>query len=389
MPDSGLAIKIKRVREVPWVLPDAGIVGGFDSGNLARILRIGIADTVKCVVKNYGNTTLDNIRVRYAITRTGQPSAFDTLIVPSLPLNQQAMVTFPRLFTPAVTGTYSALFNAFISEDVTPSNDSKTAEILSESFGVGQSTLIRFESGMENPSIWWYGNGYAIAIDLPLEVYPVRVESVHVKIGAIMNQPMKVQILDGASGSPGTVLAEQTVTATALAMNSVDFTTNNVVITGGRFFVAALGYMQFMYEPTSPISYRAWEYVNGWMPHRSRDILDMIIRASVRGVTTDVKQVSDMMPDDFVLEQNYPNPFNPTTTIQYSLSSQERDGVRSPVTLKVFDLLGREVATLVNMEMKPGSFEVMWNASGKASGVYFYRLEADGFVDTKRLILLR
>jgi hypothetical protein len=394
LPDSGLAIKIKRVREVPWVLPDAGIVGGFNSGNLARIMRTGIADTIKCVVKNHGNTSLTSVRVRYAITKTGQPTAHDTLVIPSLAIGQQVTVAFPRLFTPAITGTYSAFFNVTIPGDATPSNDSKNAEVLSETFSVGHSTLIRFENGIDIPSTWWYGNGYAIAIDLPPEVYPVRVESVHVKIGSIMNQPMTVQILDGSTGSPGVVLAEQAVTATAFAMNSVDFTSNNVVTTGGRFFVAALGYMEFTYERMAPISYRAWEYINGWMPYRSRDILDFIIRASVRGVTTDVKQVSDVVPDDFVLAQNYPNPFNPTTTVRFSLPSRSlaraegRAGEGSHISLKVFDLLGREVATLVNENQNPGTYTATWDASGQASGVYFYRLEAGGFVETRKLLLL-
>ena len=81
--------------------------------------------------------------------------------------------------------------------------------------------------------------------------------------------------------------------------------------------------------------------------------------------------------------QNYPNPFNPSTSISYQLPQQ------SHVTLKVFDVLGREVATLVNEAKQPGTNTVQFNASGLTSGVYFYRLQAGGFSKTRKLIVLK
>jgi subtilisin family serine protease len=99
-------------------------------------------------------------------------------------------------------------------------------------------------------------------------------------------------------------------------------------------------------------------------------------------VLTDTKPVEGT-PLQFALEQNFPNPFNPTTTIQF--------GVEGPglVSLKVYDVLGREVATLVNERKAAGKYSVTWNASSMASGVYFYRLEAGASVATRKLMLLR
>jgi len=88
-------------------------------------------------------------------------------------------------------------------------------------------------------------------------------------------------------------------------------------------------------------------------------------------------------PRAFVLSQNYPNPFNPTTVISYQLP------VISNVDLRVFDLLGREVAVLVNEEKPPGSYTVTWNAGGMASGVYLYKIQAERFIETKKLLLLK
>ena len=88
-------------------------------------------------------------------------------------------------------------------------------------------------------------------------------------------------------------------------------------------------------------------------------------------------------PKTFTLEQNYPNPFNPTTTIQFSLNTA------SPVKLTVFDILGQEVATLVNEYKSVGSHKIQWRANTMPSGVYYYRLEADGFSKTHKMVLMK
>jgi hypothetical protein len=100
------------------------------------------------------------------------------------------------------------------------------------------------------------------------------------------------------------------------------------------------------------------------------------------GGGTGVSEVA-AIPRAFGLSQNFPNPFNPSTTIRYQIAAQ------GPVTLKVFDLLGRELTTLVDEFKGPGEHTVTWNASGAASGVYFYRLQSGSFVEAKRLLLLR
>ncbi len=88
-------------------------------------------------------------------------------------------------------------------------------------------------------------------------------------------------------------------------------------------------------------------------------------------------------PTEFILYQNYPNPFNPTTSIGYQLSAF------SQVTLKVYDILGKEVTTLVNKEKQAGSYEVKWNAANLPSGVYFYQLKAGSFLSTKKMVFMK
>ena len=90
-----------------------------------------------------------------------------------------------------------------------------------------------------------------------------------------------------------------------------------------------------------------------------------------------------ILSENYQLMQNYPNPFNPSTIISFSLVA------RSFVSLKVFDLLGRDVANIVSEEMQPGNYSRQWNASDLPSGIYFYRLQAGSFAETKKLILLK
>ncbi len=101
------------------------------------------------------------------------------------------------------------------------------------------------------------------------------------------------------------------------------------------------------------------------------------------GVLVAVQDEVSALPARWSLEQNYPNPFNPTTVVSFQLP------VASSVRLVVYDLLGREMAVPVNGKKEPGNYSVTWDASGLASGVYFYRLTAGNFVQTRRMLLIR
>lgn len=100
--------------------------------------------------------------------------------------------------------------------------------------------------------------------------------------------------------------------------------------------------------------------------------------------------VSDYpLPERFELRQNYPNPFNPRTSFEFRVSSgsTKLSAGSEFVTLKVLDVLGREVATLVDEYRQPGTYLAQWDASGLPSGVYFYGIQAGGFSDTKKMVL--
>ena len=95
-------------------------------------------------------------------------------------------------------------------------------------------------------------------------------------------------------------------------------------------------------------------------------------------VVIGIQNISSELPNSYSLSQNYPNPFNPTTKIRFDVPKQDF------VTIKIFDVLGREVATLVNEQLKPGTYEVGWNAVNYTSGIYFYSIKTFNFIDSKK-----
>ncbi len=107
---------------------------------------------------------------------------------------------------------------------------------------------------------------------------------------------------------------------------------------------------------------------------------------------SEIVEVEVEIPNKFVLQQNYPNPFNPSTKIKFTILESPLlggDGRGGLVTLKVYDVLGNEVATLVNEEKPAGSYEVGFDATGLPSGVYFYKLQAGKYIGIKKMVLLR
>jgi len=108
----------------------------------------------------------------------------------------------------------------------------------------------------------------------------------------------------------------------------------------------------------------------------------LVLRTTTGG-TTFIKNICAEIPSEHSLSQNYPNPFNPETRIRYSIK------MSAPVTLKVYDVLGKEVRTLVNENQAPGTYEAVFDASRIPSGVYYYRLTAEGYSETRKMVVIK
>lgn len=135
-----------------------------------------------------------------------------------------------------------------------------------------------------------------------------------------------------------------------------------------------------------------WDANNGWFSgercvQNCNGPDSLMIFTGLIGYTSSggigIRQISSEVPTAYSLKQNYPNPFNPNTVINFQLPKNNF------VTLKIYDILGREVATLVNEQLKPGAYRVDWDASNYSSGMYFYKLSTDNFSETKRMALVK
>jgi hypothetical protein len=141
--------------------------------------------------------------------------------------------------------------------------------------------------------------------------------------------------------------------------------------------------------PTTPYSYRGWEYTGGLAGDRDRETSDIMIRINGTATPTSVDNPTEpVLPKDYTLAQNYPNPFNPSTRVDYSVP------VNSKISIEVFNIIGQKVKTLVDGNVTAGNHVVTWdgtseNGSKVSSGVYFYRLTAENEVIVKRMTLTK
>jgi hypothetical protein len=148
-----------------------------------------------------------------------------------------------------------------------------------------------------------------------------------------------------------------------------------------------VGVLNDYYDAPTAMAVAAWQPVNPpkagimvYAANNRKSYTDSVFSALI--VTSVEEEIQK--PKQFALMQNYPNPFNPSTTINYSLPES------GLITIKIYDLLGREVETLVNEEKSAGNYSVQFSANNRfTSGVYFYRMQAGSFTQTKKLILLK
>lgn len=124
----------------------------------------------------------------------------------------------------------------------------------------------------------------------------------------------------------------------------------------------------------------------GWKFHVTGNLLNPTRQQIIDNgpcITTDISENRKTIPLSFELHQNYPNPFNPTTTINYSLPQNGH------TTLKIFDILGRNVSTLVNQQQTMGTYSIEFDRTNLPSGIYFYQLKINDYSQIKKMILLK
>lgn len=157
---------------------------------------------------------------------------------------------------------------------------------------------------------------------------------------------------------------------------------------GDRRFVLSMGKDNFTMNPGDSQSVVIAQFIA-----RGTSNLNSVTKLKqlsdvVANYTVGINQISTEVPGSFALSQNYPNPFNPDTKIKFTIPVLSKYN-NEAITLKVFDILGREVSVLINERLNPGIYEVTFDGSNLTSGIYFYRLQMGVYSDTKRMVLLK
>lgn len=303
----------------------------IDNAHTPNTATYPASGTLSFIVKNYDNVSLDFENNSGSLTATNDWQWG----VPSIP--SPAAHGGVKCWGTILNGNYTA--GPRLSSLTTPTY-TVFSNRASFSFWHWYEMQGRFDGGNVKVSI----NGGAFQTIQPTDSFPQA--SIYNGFGnPLGGQP-------GYSSTTGTTWSK------------VNFDLTGIATEGNTIAV------RFDFGADNSIQYRGW-YVDDF----SSEGFGTLIPA---GVGT-----HEGAPMSFALEQNFPNPFNPSTGIRYQLPSQ------SHVTLKVFDVLGREVATLVNEIMPAGTYEAIWDASGNASGTYIYRLEAGSFIQNRKMLLLK
>jgi photosystem II stability/assembly factor-like uncharacterized protein len=253
----------------------------------------------------------------------------------------------------------------------------------------------------------------AAGIDTWTEISPPGNNGAYVRrIVVDLNDKNKIFATYGGYNTSGTLTSRHVWVTSNQGTNWTDISSNlpnvpvhSLAIDPNSSSTLYVGTETGVYKSTN--SGGAWSSFNAGMPLYvptdelviQKDTKTMFAFTHGRGVfavsltPTDVADSPTGTLREYTLSQNYPNPFNPQTHLRFSIAQPKADAPLAHnarfVSLKVFDLLGREVATLVNEMKNPGDYTVEWNGSAFASGIYFYTLQSDGFVETKKMLLVR
>lgn len=253
--------------------------------------------------------------------------------------------------------------------------------------GGGNILSLQYDDGVPTSGYFWGTAGQASANRMTPTVAGSKVTSISFYITGTNGTTARYKplLLGNTANTPGSSLSTFSfrTAASVPGWDEIDVSSLNVTV-HSDFFVGmeydGINKPSYGYDPVD--NGRAWDKQSTtWAPWNET----YFMRASVQTPASDVV-IESTVPQEFYLEQNYPNPFNPSTVITYGLPKDQN------VTLKIFDITGREVVTLVNNLLAAGTYTVSWNgktSSGTtaASGTYIYRLQAGDYVRTMKMIL--
>ena len=393
MPDSGLAVKFIPPESTSYEAQDVGVYEAISDGSEGIFLFPDEPESLFVTVKNCGNVDIGSFDVYCEIREVMGPVVYaDTITVPGLVSGEMMTEYFDPWVPPVIAVTYTAEVKVDFPGDINPINDNRIVELKVMTYP----GWLMFDSDpQEAQASYWYGAGGGWGQEFRPPTYPTIIESVQVALST--TDPVNVPILfmddDRQDGGPGTIMHAETLNITptggfnwyTIAIPSCCDTINE-----GKFYVGMIqlgdSFPMMIIDPTPPHARRAWECTGTWAPYRMRDSVDLMIRAYARHPGEELEELtgSHFKVKLFPIS---PNPASSNIRIRYSISHSAR-GATSKVSLKVYNLIGQVVRTLVNEPKKPGVYTIEL-ADKLPSGIYFARLVTDELEATRKFIILR
>lgn len=390
-----LAIQFIPPDTTTFAASDVGIFHAMNDKSGGIFLLNSQPTTLWAKVKNFGNSAVGSFDMICIVRNPSNVIVYaDTVSNLGMAPGQVDSVVFSPSWVPFSNGQHRAIFSTALGGDDNPNNNSLTVETR---VVIYPATLL-YDDGVPEDGwswAWTPGSEPGLGNYFKPPSYPVQIQDVRIYVFALGTSGFRVRILDddGPGGSPGTILSDQLVSSPVMGLNTVDVSSQNIIINDGAFYVAWIQFAETAAsvgrDHTTPFSRRPLEFTGSWSEFRNKETEDLMIHATV-GAPPGVEEGTDFQPQlsKFVLLQNHPNPFHHTTMVSFALPSL------GPTSLKVFDLAGRLVKNLLDAEKKAGSYRVEWNGRDEKglevpSGIYFYKLTTPGKILTRKMILLK
>lgn len=391
MPHDRLVIRIHPAPVPDFEIHDAGIVGTMNRTSGGIFVPLNQTITPKALVRNYGNTPENDIKVKCEV-RKGFLEVFnDSLVIPHLEALEEIWVEMPTTYTLDEIDVYKVISKVILDGDQFYYDNKDTVEMRSYTLPM---TLGYADTASGNYT-WWIGGtgtGFANEFVMPEAVTVTGVSINYLTSGSIRPSYFYVIPAD-ENGNPDedNTLWGDTVTVynpggwyTVYIPRPINFQP------GEKFFVShitggdSIGTGMDTYRP---LSNRGWENTGSYAPSRDRSANDICISV-VCDVGVGIDDSESTLPVCFNLRQNYPNPFNARTEIGFYLSE------KSEVSFEIYNIVGQKIKTLKNSMLEAGTHTVIWDGTNDAghvvsSGVYFYRLNAGEESQTKKMVMLK
>jgi hypothetical protein len=391
-PPSNYAILFDYPDVVTYQVHDMAAAAAMNENSTGMFVVTNSNVDIWCKIRNAGNQNESSCPVTGTVLNLSNQTVWsDTTTLGAMVAGEVQEITFPNPWTATPAGTYKVSIRVSLTGDMNPVNDRQDCEL----DAVSLPGELAYDDGVSDYTWGWAGGGGGMGARFAPPTYPAQITSLRFYFTGTPFIPHDVVIVDddGGNGNPGTNLFEEHISPSTAYDWIIQEISPPIIIESGDFYLGlietdttASNSWAMDTTNTDPRSRQTWEYTGVWAPSREQMNYEYMIRCTVdayEGVCP-----ADLPVRTYTLLENYPNPFNPSTIIRYSLP---KPGI---VTLKIFDVTGRLVSTLINQEMPEGIHRIGWNGrdmNGKevATGMYFYTIQTPNSTKSAKMVLIK